>query len=174
MTSWIFDILLLYLPAFIANATPLLIIKLPWVKKHNAPVWTAKLGAHKTWMGLGGGVVAGALCGGLLHAFLPESNPAEPFYDDLPFALFFGALLGLGALLGDAAKSMLKRKLGIAPGGWLPILDAIDYTVGALIVALPFHVPMWTEALILLALGWLLSTLSNLFSYWVGLKRVWY
>lgn len=170
----VLDVLLLYLPAFIANGTPVVFVAIPWVKKHNMPVLPRLLGTHKTWMGLASGIAMGAVTGWILHVISLPDSTASQMYDDAGFSLFFGALLGLGALLGDAGKSLFKRTLGIPPGGWLPILDAIDYVVGALIIALPFHIPTVTEGVILLALGWLLSAASNLTSYKLGIKRVWY
>ena len=53
--------------------------------------------------------------------------------------IFYGALLGfslgLGALLGDAAGSFIKRRINIGRGRPAPILDQLDFVVGALLLS---------------------------------------
>ena len=46
-------------------------------------------------------------------------------------------LIPLGALLGDLTGAFIKRRLGIQPGGLLPIVDQIDFVVGAVVFSLP-------------------------------------
>jgi CDP-2,3-bis-(O-geranylgeranyl)-sn-glycerol synthase len=46
-------------------------------------------------------------------------------------------LTTLGALAGDLAGAFLKRRLGIQPGGLFPVVDQLDFIVGALAFSLP-------------------------------------
>jgi CDP-2,3-bis-(O-geranylgeranyl)-sn-glycerol synthase len=149
-----------FLPAGIANPTPIVVAKLPLIKHWNAPLDFGRsyrgqriFGDSKTWRGLICGVVAGlaifavqqklaAHLGGF-STYLQAKN-----YSNLPFIL--GLLLGAGALLGDAVESFFKRQRGIAPsGGWFPF-DQLDYIIGACLLSLPVAVlPLALYALIL-------------------------
>lgn len=164
------DTFLLYLPAFLANAAPVVWMRVPWVRAHNAPICPALFGGNKTWQGLIGGIVVGALCGGVLGMV----GVGGVLYARPIAAAGYGALLGFGALTGDAMKSAVKRRMGIPPGGRLPVLDNVDYGIGALLVLLPFHVPTVHAVVLVLFLAWFLSIVSNLTAYALGLKAVWY
>jgi len=100
------------------------------------------LGDHKTWRGLVVGVLAGALTFALQQAiFRAGWLQALALLDYDACSPLPGALLGFGALLGDAVKSFFKRGLGIAPGGtWIPF-DQLDFLVGAWLCVLPVVTP---------------------------------
>jgi CDP-2,3-bis-(O-geranylgeranyl)-sn-glycerol synthase len=96
------------------------------------------LGPGKTWRGLAGGVLGGLFIGGIqitasaaygdpsiLPSFAPTGGPAEP----ASFLVVF--TLALGAMMGDAAKSFAKRRLGLDRGRKLPFADQYDFVVGA-------------------------------------------
>ena len=157
----------LYLPALAANAAPVLIAKLPFFPRIRHPIWPAGLGANKTWAGLLGGIIIGTLVGWLQLTLTPW--PYDPV-----LWLAWSALISFGALLGDSVKSFFKRRMGIPPGGAWPVIDGIDYVVGALVVGLLLFVPSWPVALALLVAGPILSLLANIFSYLIGIKKVWY
>ena len=157
----------LYLPAFVANATPVFVGKIPFLAPLRRPIWEARLGTNKTWAGLLAGVLMGILVG-----VLQVTLTSWPYHPVLWIA--WSALISFGALLGDAVKSYCKRRIGIPPGGAWPVVDGIDYVVGALLVGLPLFVPAWQVALALLVAGPVLSLLANVFSYSVGWKKVWY
>ncbi len=53
------------------------------------------------------------------------------------YPVLFSVLIPLGALLGDLTGAFIKRRLSIAPGGLLPIVDQIDFVVGAVVFSLP-------------------------------------
>ena len=152
-------LLYMYLPAFLANGTPVIVRWLPLLRAWNAPISVPLFGAHKTWRGFVTGICVGAITGMLMH----------------PFAgVVFGTLLGTGALLGDLCKSFVKRRIGIPPGApWFP-WDGIDYTAGALILGAVIRVPSIADVIILLIAGPVLSTLANLLSYFLGLKETWH
>lgn len=107
------------LPAYIANATPVIAGGGPPIdfnKKFldGEPI----LGSHKTIRGFAAGLAAG-----LIVALIFGK------------ALALGLALSLGALLGDLAGSFLKRRLKIPPGASLPGVDQLDFLVGALALA---------------------------------------
>lgn len=157
----------LYLPAFAANAAPVLIAKLPFFKSISRPIWPARLGANKTWAGLIGGVLVGTVVG-LLQILL------TPWPYGIGLWLGWSALISFGALIGDSVKSYFKRRIGIKPGAAWPVVDGIDYVVGALVFGLPLFVPAWEVAVALLVAGPILSLLANVISFSLGLKKVWY
>jgi len=159
----------LYVPALAANAAPVLIAKLPFFKRISLPIWPARLGANKTWAGLIGGVLAGMFTGWLQLVLTPWE-----LQTGFGFWIAWSALISLGALVGDIVKSYFKRRIGIPPGGAWPVVDGIDYVVGALLFGLPLFVPAWEVAVALLVAGPILSLFANIISYMLGLKKVWY
>jgi CDP-2,3-bis-(O-geranylgeranyl)-sn-glycerol synthase len=169
-------ILYLFAPAFIANAAPIPLVSVPWIARRNAPMWEAGLGSHKTWVGFIGGGIAGMLTAALQYALRgvpPFASHTFP-YLNLTDALLIGGLLGFGALSGDALKSFLKRRLGIRPGGALPVWDGIDHILGSLLFLAPIYVPPLYGIFVLLAIGPVLSLAANIFSYTIGWKETWY
>ncbi len=159
----------IYLAAFAANAAPILIARLPFFERIRRPIWEKGLGANKTWPGFIGGIAIGVVIGILQITLTPWGNEVGIW----PWILW-SALIAFGALLGDAVKSYCKRRIGIPPGGAWPVVDGIDYVVGALAVGLPLFVPAWPIAVALLVAGPILSLVANIFSYAVGWKKVWY
>ncbi len=63
------------------------------------------------------------------------------------YTILFALLIPLGALLGDLTGAFIKRRLSIAPGGLLPIVDQIDFVVGAVVFSLPLALIGWEVAL---------------------------
>lgn len=97
-------------------------------------------GDSKTWRGV---VVAvlGCAAGATAQHLLPGNAMADLAvvdFERVP-APWFGAAMGLGAMLGELPNSFVKRRLGIAPGtttrGPLALLfyvwDQIDLVLGA-------------------------------------------
>ncbi|CAN5174078.1 CDP-2,3-bis-(O-geranylgeranyl)-sn-glycerol synthase [soil metagenome] len=82
------------------------------------------LGKGKTWAGLLGGVLAAGL-------FALIVAPCFGAGWSTPFWLLLGLALGLGALCGDLVKSFFKRRLNFPNDSCLPILDQLDFLVGA-------------------------------------------
>ena len=74
------------------------------------------LGSHKTWRGL-----AAAACGCTLAAWLSGLH----WWTGTAFAAI--------SLLGDALSSLCKRRLGVAPGREIPLLDQLPETLLPLI-----------------------------------------
>lgn len=82
------------------------------------------LGKGKTWAGLIGGVLAAGLYTvsiGVVNksALVPASW------------LLLGVVIGFGALSFDILKSFLKRRLGFGSDSCLPVIDQLDFLIGA-------------------------------------------
>lgn len=153
---------IILLPALVANPTPVLV-------KGRRPIdfglnfidGRRILGDGKTWEGL----ITGTLAGGVLGAaawYLLGVN--------LPLTLAF--IIALGALLGDAAASFLKRRLGLRRGAPAPLLDQLDFYVGALAASHLSGYP-WSTHTALAAAGLilLLHFTANVAAYLLGLKK---
>ena len=87
------------------------------------------------------------------------------------FPLLFAILTPLGALLGDLAGAFLKRRLNIAPGGLLPVVDQIDFVVGAIIFSLPLMILSWETGLTVLLITPPIHLLTNFMAYKLKLKK---
>ncbi len=171
-------ILYLFLPAFVANSMPVIARVVPGIKHWTTPIAPRLFGANKTYRGFAMGVGAAVLCAllqyVLLQAWTWNWPEAAELYGTPARAILTGLLLGGGALCGDLAKSFCKRRVGIAPGRAWPVLDGIDYMVGAIIFALPLYTVSLSQAAILLVAGPILSLAANICSYVLGWKNVWY
>jgi len=136
-------------PAAIANVMPVFANKIPVLNRWTTPMdfgksWRGKriLGNNKTWRGFVTGVAAASLVAGTQYFVLHPSAFALDL-NGLGANMAVGALIGLGALTGDAVESFLKRQKGIPSGQtWFPF-DQIDYIVGGILFVYPvFHLSM--------------------------------
>ncbi len=131
-------------------------------------------GDGKTIRGLISGIGAGILIGIILIlarswfqlSFLPEHSISTI------------VLLSTGALLGDLAKSFLKRRIGIERGDKWPIADQYDLVIGALICLL-IGAPAWFMATITLPIIIAIVVITpvlhrgaNIIGYILGIKEV--
>jgi len=98
---------------------------------------TPALSPKKTWEGFAGGLVASVLV-----AFIPAYFFTTPHVVDNTalFALGFGLTVGLAAVAGDLAESLLKRDAGLkdagsAVPGFGGVLDVLDSVLVAAPVA---------------------------------------
>ena len=126
-------LLLLILPAMAANGAPVVMgyyLRSKGIRAHpidGGRHWRDGrriLGDGKTWEGLATGVAVGVVVGLLFTSH--ETG-------GLPTGALVGAVAALGALLGDMAASFIKRRIGIPRGESAPLIDQLDFYVGALI-----------------------------------------
>ena len=117
MLEAVFFALWFFLPAGIANVTPVFLAKTPLFSKWNTPVdlgfkFRGKpiLGAHKTT-----GVLWGA-CRTFVFWLQSETGKSIGGLDYAHLSIWVGVLLSFGALFGDMAKSFFKRQLNVASG----------------------------------------------------------
>jgi CDP-2,3-bis-(O-geranylgeranyl)-sn-glycerol synthase len=144
-----------FLPAGIANATPVLANKVPLLTRWKTPLDFGKhyrgkriFGVNKSWRGLVFSSFVAGLVSLATYALYDQYfvilglSPQQPAL----YAFFIGLLLGAGALLGDAIESFFKRQLGRNPGtSWFPF-DQIDYIIGAMIAVSPLVALSVTQA----------------------------
>jgi CDP-2,3-bis-(O-geranylgeranyl)-sn-glycerol synthase len=172
-----------FLPAYIANALPVVSKKLNILKFLAFPVDGGKKLAGKSLFGKSKtvrGFVVGVI-GALIIAYLQYLLTAVSFFNEislveysLKFSLLLGFLLGSGALLGDLIKSFIKRRIGIESGHPWIIADQIDYVVGALLLVSFVFVPSLNHIIFLLLFSPLLSFIANVIAYFTGIKKVWW
>jgi hypothetical protein len=120
------------------------------------PVSIRWLGENKTVAAY----YAGPILGGLTTYVLWEDHP-----------ILIGMILGLAAVLGDHAKSFIKRQRGMPPGTkWF--WDRVDYAVGGIIAGFICISPFtWENAIIIFAMAWLVHMIGNPISYMLGLRK---
>ena len=83
-----------------------------------------------------------------------------------------GPLFAIGALGGDAIKSFIKRRVGIAAGqSWFP-WDQIDYVIGASLATCAFVSLNWYQYGLILLIWSLASLAASKIGYKLGLKDV--
>jgi CDP-2,3-bis-(O-geranylgeranyl)-sn-glycerol synthase len=163
---------LFFLPAGVANASPVFANRIPWAKEWQAPMdfgksWRGKriFGANKTWRGF----IFGTFCGGatsLVISYLLIPNSADAWYTFL-----IGLALGAGALTGDAVESFFKRQRGVPPGvSWFPF-DQIDYIIGGLVFVYPLTLIPFVLMFGILILYFGLHLLVAYIGYLLGFKK---
>lgn len=170
-----------FLPAGLANAAPVFANKIPAWNRWQTPMdfgltFRGKriFGNNKTWRGFISGVIVGCLTAIAQRYGYNHSD----FLQDITYLNYsaihvgaLGAMLGAGALIGDAVGSFLKRQVGVPDGqSWFPF-DQIDYIVGGLLVSsfvidMP-HYRYW----IIFVVWFLVHLLAGVIAYAIGLKK---
>jgi CDP-2,3-bis-(O-geranylgeranyl)-sn-glycerol synthase len=177
----VFFALWFFLPAAIANVTPIFAAHIPVLKRFEYPMDFHKtfkgrriFGDHKTIRGLLTGIIFATITLFLQqlaveHIGFVAEWTAQVDYAALP-VLVLGPLFALGALLGDAVESFFKRLKGIQPGdGWFPF-DQIDYIIGGAVATMPFVQLSLLQYLWLIVLWLAIHVISTFVGYKIGLK----
>jgi len=175
MLSVILQALYFMFPAYVANAVPNFLPHFKMGRVLDSPVDMGHklfgkriFGDHKTVKGFVFGTLSGVLV--CLSQYYISNIFGYSFYD----AVFVGFLLGFGALLGDSIKSFFKRRIGVKPGGALPVFDQIDFVVGALLMA-SIAVDFKTEFVVtILIISPIFPVIANIVAYFMGIKKVWW
>lgn len=168
-------------PVGLANVSAFFSSKIPYVKKLTYPAdfyltFRKKriLGSHKTIRGFVFGITMAILAVYFqIYVYEQFSFMREILSIDYsainPIA--FGALCGLGALVGDAMKSFFKRQLGVVPGrSWVPF-DQVDYIVGGIIFTW-LYIPLALYQYIMIFVIWsLIHPASTFLGYIFRLRR---
>ncbi len=131
-------------------------------------------GDGKTYRGFLGGVISGVLVG------LAEIWAATAFgLVTLPHQTVISVtLLATGALLGDLAKSFLKRRLGKERGESWFLADQYDLVIGSFLLILLIYPEWFFENITLPIAVWiivmtpLLHRVVNIIGYYIGVKDV--
>ena len=174
---FIFQLVYLMLPAYIANIVPpLLMGKL---KPLDFPLDFGQkfrgkriLGSNKSARGLVGGIIAA-----ILVFYLQQLLYGVAFFNDLSlvdYALLgpmLGFLMGFGALFGDAVGSFLKRQVGIKPGKRFLIVDQLDFVIGALYFMAFIYHPGWSAMGIIIIVSFFLHIIVNHIGYYLHVNK---
>jgi len=158
ITQLIIEALKFIFPAYCANAIPVITgggYPIDFGKKFfdGKPI----LGKNKTFRGFFSGLIIGTAVGLLESMFFGYPIP-------------FGFLLSSGALSGDLVGAFLKRRLGLAPGDLLPVIDQVDFIIGAILFSLPLQVLDLNLAMTVLIITPPIHLLTNFAAYKIGLK----
>jgi CDP-2,3-bis-(O-geranylgeranyl)-sn-glycerol synthase len=159
ITQLIINALKFIFPAYCANATPVLAgggTRMDFDR--NFFDGKRVFGNNKTFRGFFFGLAIGMLVGAM---------EVVAFH----FPVLFLFLIPLGALLGDLASAFLKRRLGIAPGGLLPVADQVDFVIGAILFSLPLAILSWQVAVTALLITPPIHLFTNFCAYKLKLKR---
>lgn len=117
----------------------------------GAKLWPS-VSPKKTWSGLAGAIVAGAVVGALFWLAVPGGSAA--------WLAWMGALLAAAAQAGDLAESALKRRFGVKDAsGLIPghggVMDRVDGVIAAAVAVavIAIAIDVYAPARALL-LGW--------------------
>jgi CDP-2,3-bis-(O-geranylgeranyl)-sn-glycerol synthase len=148
----------LIFPAYCANAAPVLAGGgSPMDFGKNFVDGRRVFGKNKTFRGFFFGLAIGIFVGAVEVVLFG-------------YPLLFAVLLPLGALFGDLAGAFLKRRLNIAPGGLLPVVDQVDFVVGAIVFSLPLSIISLELAIAMLIITPPIHLLTNFAAYKLKLK----
>jgi CDP-2,3-bis-(O-geranylgeranyl)-sn-glycerol synthase len=139
-------------------------------------LWRGKqiFGPGKTWEGFILGIIVATLVATfqmLAYPFLPWDVSPVPL-DIVLMTPLLGAIMGLGAMLGDMGGSFAKRRLNIARGKPAPVLDQLDFLLGMLILSGFFISLKWEWVVILLVMTPVIHLAANGMAYLLRLKKV--
>jgi len=155
-------ILLCLLLLLIANGAPILVRLLPGLRRWNRPLdggyrladGQRLFGDHKTWRGVLAALLLTSLAAWLLH---------------LP--VWLGALFATLSMLGDLLGSFSKRRLQLAPGAAVPLLDQLPE---ALLPLLLLYRPLgldWRQTVLIVLLFVVLDLLLSRGLYYLHIRR---
>ncbi len=152
--------ILFILPAWLANAAPVIFSgggPLDFKKKLGGkPI----LGGHKTVSGTASGILAGIIVAAIESVFLG-------------FSLAAGIAITLGAIFGDLLGSFIKRRLSLKEGSSVLFMDQYLFFVFALVFSLPFsNLPGYPGIIFILLLTGILHRLMNILAHKAGMKSV--
>ena len=162
IATFIIEALKFIAPAYAANATPVLAGGgTPMDFGRNFLDGKRIFGTNKTFRGFFFGWAIGILVG-TVEGFV---------FGFAYYGVAFSLLTPLGALLGDLTGAFIKRRLNIKPGGLLPVVDQVDFVVGALVFALPLMAVSWELAVTVLLLTPPIHLFTNFVAYKLKLKK---
>jgi len=162
------------MPAYFANMAPVLFRKINFLsysvdfnkKFRNKPF----LGKNKTYRGIFFGLSL-ALIIAFFQFYLYQYDffKVLSFYDYSSW-LLIGFLLGFGALIGDLAKSFIKRRKGIMPGERYFPLDQLDYPIGALLLFSFYDILSIEKILIIIIISFISVIIINHISFYLKIR----
>lgn len=171
------------LPAYVANAVPILLARFKIWEFLNVPVdfnfhckGEAFFGKTKTYRGIIGGTLAGMLMiflQTLIYKYFGDLRWLYIFEYIFPNILFLGFLMGFGLGLGDLVKSFFKRRLHIDSTKPFVPFDQMDF-LGAVVLSYFFYNLGTDHLLAILIISPALPVAANIVAYKFGWKKVWW
>ena len=172
MIDKLVDALIFIMPAYFANAAPVLFrtgkSKTPMDMKLKFYDSRRILGEGKTWAGFFVGIITGTLIGTLIWII-----GLQRIYS-LETHILVSFLLSTGTMVGDAFGSFIKRRISIRRGKPFPLLDQLGFLVFALLFAYNY-LPSFMDAYILsllIVITFFVHYFANVIAYKIKLKRV--
>ncbi len=169
VASWLASAVLFVLPAYVANGSPVVMAR---IVKRRHPIDFGKkfvdgrrvLGDSKSIEGFVCGVATGTLTG--FVEGIVFGNPS--------LWTWRGLLLSVGAMVGDCVGSFIKRRMGLAPGKPMPLLDQLTFLLFAMAFAYLGHAYTLSlgQALFLVAITPVIHYATNVVAYKLKLKEV--
>lgn len=163
------------MPAYIANMFPPLAGgKIPIDLKRNWIDGKRIFGNGKTFEGFGLAVFIGTLIGtsqAYLYSYV-NNYTIEFSATRLPdMTLFIAFAIAFGAMFGDLAGSFIKRRIGMERGADAPLLDQLNFVVGALLFSYWFtQISFWMIIIIFLVTP-IAHRLACMIGHWLKVKR---
>ena len=196
MDSSVFSVLILsayaiyfMLPAYLANASALTFgggtpLDMGRCLKDGRRL----LGDGVTWkgtiigilIGTGIGLFQGIITGNLVQDLLLMGDPVifRMVQGTITSTIIQGTLLGLalgsGAIIGDACGSFIKRRFKVERGRPVPLIDQLDFVIGALVFASLVVVIPINLIITIIVISIFLHLGANIIAYLLGMKNVWY
>lgn len=177
--SWAFAALLLkcfylMLPAYFANMAPVMAKKINLFahpidfnkKISSKPIF----GKNKTFRGFVFGIIFAIIVAYIQFLLYQISFFRNISFIDYENWLFFGFMIGIGALMGDLAKSFFKRRLDIEPGARFIPFDQTDFVFGALIFIMPIFKVTLKIFITALLLSLALHIIVNHTAFYLGVR----
>ena len=168
------------LPAWVANATPVL-------GGGGRPIDGGRhlrdgrrlFGKGKTVRGFIVGLIFGTLTGLAQFYAAPYLRPLLVMFvtitPDMDYVLSMqipvAVLMSFGALTGDLLGSFIKRRIGVESGDPSPVMDQLGFIIMALIFAAPIFEPSSVFVMILIVTTLFIHWVSNVLGYLIGLKK---
>jgi CDP-2,3-bis-(O-geranylgeranyl)-sn-glycerol synthase len=149
LVNFVLMCLYLMIPGAVANMIPLLVRRVPFldypidfnIKIKDKPLF----GRNKTFRGFFFGVL-----GAIIVAYIMKLLYVYPFIQSISFIdftqvhwVYFGFMIGMGVLVGDAVESAVKRRLNINPGEPFFPWDQLDLLIGGVIFLSIIKLPTW-------------------------------
>jgi CDP-2,3-bis-(O-geranylgeranyl)-sn-glycerol synthase len=140
------------------------------------------IGDGKTYRGLFSGIFFGTLAG-CIQIWLSSKGfeilgvQMPVFGPDFPSAFKVVLALACGSLFGDMFKSFFKRRLGMERGASFPLIDQLDFVIGAWVFTY-LAAPEWFTSnftppimITVLVVTPLLHLSTNIIGYIAGIKK---
>ncbi|OPX59229.1 MAG: hypothetical protein A4E25_01274 [Methanobacterium sp. PtaB.Bin024] len=131
-------------------------------------------------IGTGIGLFQGIITGDVVQNLLMIGDPGifKLVQGTITLTMIQGMLLGLalssGAIIGDACGSFVKRRFKVERGHPVPLMDQLDFVVGALVFASLVVVIPLNLIITIIVISVFLHLGANIIAYLLGMKNVWY